>query len=827
MGGRSVVLFLGMLALTMYVVWLLSADARQQLNKLATAPGDNLQWTLSQMEVEYGALRRAAELARADEPATLRELRQRFDILYSRVAIIENARAFAPVLQDPGVSEAMDRVVSFVDDFVPLIDSSDEVLAAGLTRLRERAEEIQSDVRMTSLVGVKVYSAISETNRELAASAMFDLAMLVMAMVLLLVGVVVVLFYLLAITRSQTDEIEQTRSRLGSIVGTSLDAVVVVDRRNRIVEYNAAAERIFGYTREEALGADMATMIIPPHMRGAHASGMRRHLETGATRMIDSGLLQLQAMRKGGEVFPIELSISTARSAEGKIYISFIRDISDRISAEKELVEARDRAVMGEKAKADLLAVMSHEMRTPLNGILGTLELLDETDLNERQRHFVGIMETSGKMLLRHVNDVLDVSRMDAETAKPVVAPFDPAALAEEVAESLKSQAVARGNAVSVDILGPLPKLVSSDRGRIEQILVNLVGNACKFTRNGRIAIEIDATEDSDLVEFRVIDTGVGIAEPDLARIFDDFVTLDTSYARSSDGTGLGLGIARRLVEVLGGEIGVESEPGEGSVFWFRLSLPPAQSRVAVEVDQSRPVAADICARRVLLVEDNDINRLVAREMLEGQGCIVTEAVDGIDGVAQANGNRFDLILMDISMPRLDGVTAATRIHADGGQNADTPVVALTAHALPEDIERFRAAGFADVLVKPLSRRRLAETLSGRFGSFSVPEEMAALEDDLEDALGGSAAARVRSKAAVEIQATLEHFVERLKAGATGGELAKDLHRLVGLAGLLGLADAHQCLLRLQDALTAPSDLDLGALVSDIMSLLDETRDVA
>lgn len=826
-GGRGILLFLGILALIIYSVWLLSADARQQLNKLATAAGDNLQWTLAQLEVEYGTMRRAADAALADDSASLRELRQKFDILYSRIAIIESASAFDPVLEDPGVNEAMGRIEQFVADFVPVIDGGDAKLGDSLPEFRARAEAIQADVRMTSLVGVKIYSAVSETNRELAASAMFDLAMLVLFMVLLLLGVVIILVYVLAITRSQTDEIEQTRSRLGAIVGTSLDAVVVIDRNNRIVEYNAAAERIFGYSRAEALGADMADMIIPTHLRRAHTSGMKRFLDTGVTRMIDTGLIQLEAMRKGGEVFPIELSISTARSAEGKIYISFVRDISDRIAAEKELVEARDRAVMGEKAKADLLAVMSHEMRTPLNGILGTLDLLDETDLDERQRHFVDVMERSGKMLLRHVNDVLDVSRMDAEVAEIALTSFDPAALAQEVADSLRSQAVAQGNVLAVELLGPLPGLVSGDRGRIEQVLVNLVGNACKFTRDGRITIEVEATQGSDLVEFRVIDTGVGIAEADQIRIFDDFVTLDASYARSSGGTGLGLGIARRLASALGGEIGVESEPGEGSVFWLRVMLPPAERGGAEIVDQVTPSHPEARCYRVLLVEDNDINRLVAREMLVGKGCVVTEALDGLEGVKSAEAEEFDLIFMDISMPRLDGVIAAKRIRENCQQNRDTPIVALTAHALPDDIDRFREAGFADVLIKPLSRRSLNEVFAGLFGPADAEPAEPNSGDDLEDALGGPTAARVRSKAAVQIQATLGDFAVRLQQSATVEELARDVHRMVGLAGLLGLWDAHDRLLRLQEALREPSDVDLCELIAEIQSLLEEKRNVA
>ena len=826
-GGRGFALFLGLLAASVYCVWLLSSDARQQLNKLATAPGDNLQWTLSQLEVEFGALHAAALVASPEDPASLSELRRRFDVVYSRATIITSAQAFVPVLEDQGVRDAMTRVRDFLDDNIPLIDGPDDRLAASLPDFIEAADAIRPDVRMTTLVGVKVYSEITESNRERAAEAMFDLAMLVLFLVLLLLGFVVVLAHVLAITRRQTDEIEQTRSRLGSIVGTSLDAVVVVDRQNRVIEFNKAAERIFGYERSEVMGQKMSDLIVPPAQRQAHDDGMRRHLETGAKRMIDSGLFQMEAMRRDGSVFPVEMSISTARSAEGEIYISFIRDISNRVSAEKELVQARDRAVLGEKAKADLLAVMSHEMRTPLNGILGTLDLLQSTELDGRQRHFVEVMGTSGQMLLRHVNDVLDISRMDADKTEPANEGLDLSELVTSVAESLRGPAGARGNVVKVNFLGKIPSLVSGDRGRIEQVLVNLVGNAIKFTENGTITIEAEATPGSDEVELRVIDTGVGIGDENLNRIFEDFVTLDASFARGTEGTGLGLGITRRLVEILKGEIGVESELGEGSVFWVRIPLPECGGMLPDKKSIPTVKTPDARGRQVLLVEDNEINRLVAREMLLGFGCIVTEAFDGLDGIEYANRKRFDLILMDISMPRLDGVSAARQIREGTGPNGGTPIVALTAHTLPEDIRQFRQTGFSDVLIKPLSRGRLAEVLSGSFGGHDSLDRGLDMERELVEVLGGEAASQVRSKAIAEIFSSLEKMDRGLRGGTDTEAVLEDVHKMMGLSALVGLTETHSRLLALNKALKEPEGSGIRELVAAVRSSLEAVRAAA
>lgn len=823
----GIVLFGTAVALSVAGIWLLSGDARREIDALATASGDTLQWSLSQAELEHSKLMTAALRASADDAESLTTLRRRFDVFYSRMGIVERATAFDPLRAEPAVKDAIARSKDFLSDFVGSIDGSDAQLSAALSELRTGAAELEQDLRLMSLAGVKVFAQLSEDQRIRVADALFDLAMLLLFLGIVLVGLIVLLAQLLSFTRRQRARIERAQGRLQSIVATSLDGVVVVGRDDRVLEMNDAAERIFGYSREEALGRRMASLFIPQRFRGAHADAMQRHLKTGQTRMIDSGLVQLTALRRDGTEFPVELSISTAQSDRGEIFISFIRDISARVAAEQELVEARDRAVLGEKAKADLLAVMSHEMRTPLNGILGTLELLQATELTDRQRNFGESMRTSGQMLLRHVNDVLDVSRMDAEISEAARDPFDLVALVHSVRKSLESQAKARGNKLKVKFLGPVPRQVLGDRGRLEQVLVNLLGNATKFTENGRITIEVEATPGSDDVELRVIDTGIGIEEAELEHIFEDFVTLDASYSRSTEGTGLGLGIARRLVDVLGGEIGVESEIGDGSVFWVRVPLPADPGQSTSEPDEAMPLTAPRFGRDVLLVEDNEINRMVAREMLAEQGCRVVEATDGISGVERAAARRFDLILMDINMPQLDGLSAAERIQSGDGPNRATPIVALTANALPEDIRRFEDAGFADVIVKPLSRRRLAGVLSGSFGAPSAAIGPEGTADEFEQVLGSGEAARVRRRAIDEICHTLEGFENGISSSRGPRDIAQDLHRMVGLAGLVGLQSVHARLVSLQSRVDGKVSADFSSEVADIRASLRDEAHVA
>jgi len=563
----------------------------------------------------------------------------------ARVGLLQAGQVYQDLGDNPTVREGLDRIDAMLRAAAPVMDGDDAALLAALPVLRAETAAIRPVMRDVTLRGQRTLGRESDLRRAMASETLLRIAVLAASMGMVLVGMVVALALLARQARRRAEEQAHTRARLQAILSTSLDAVLVVDHNRRILDYNGAAEALFGHPVAEATGRDVADLVACPVERADCPGGLPRP---------GSGLTRVEGIRRDGSRFAAECSVDRVASAEAEVDVCFLRDISAALAAETALVAARDQALAGEKAKAEMLAVMSHEMRTPLNGLLGTAELLADTRLTARQRRFLETIRSSGQLLARHVNDVLDISRLDAGKMAVTVSVFDADALLSDVAASQRPLAEAQGNRLRVVLAGGGLGPVQGDGQKLRQILLNLTGNAVKFTRDGTITLTAERLA-GGMAAFEVEDTGIGIAAQDLPRVFDDFVTLDSSYSRQSEGTGLGLPIAKRMAGALGGRIAAQSTPGLGSR--FRLVLPlPAATRPAPGMPATRPAPAPSSPLRVLVVEDNAVNRMVLREMLLGDGHAVTEAADGAEGVAQALAAAHDLIFMDISMPGLDGV---------------------------------------------------------------------------------------------------------------------------------------------------------------------------
>jgi CheY-like chemotaxis protein len=401
--------------------------------------------------------------------------------------------------------------------------------------------------------------------------------------------------------------------------------------------------------------------------------------------------------------------------------VGLIHDFDERKRQELALIEAQRAAESGAEAKAAFLANMSHEIRTPMNGVMGVLHLLKTEQLSEEGRSMLEEALSCGQMLAELLNDVIDFSKIEAGHLELADEPVDPAALAHGVARLLRPQVEAKGLKLELEGFETLG-WVRTDPVRLRQALFNLVGNAVKFTLQGRIVIRavLRPGEPHPMLRLEIADTGVGIPAEAQARIFQRFDQGDASTTRRFGGSGLGLTITRRLAEMMGGEVGFTSTEGVGSTFWLEVAAPRAE-RVQAVIETTEAVLEGL---RILVVEDNSTNRMIATKLLENLGASVETAADGLLGVEAAARGAFDLILMDVQMPGIDGLEAARRIRALGGPVAGTPIVALTANVLAHQRQSYLEAGMDGVVGKPISPTALLTEIA-RLSEISDAEEPA------------------------------------------------------------------------------------------------------
>ncbi|AWK86150.1 hybrid sensor histidine kinase/response regulator [Azospirillum thermophilum] len=645
--------------------------------------------------------------------------------------------------------------------------------------------------------------------------------------------------------RDSERRLAESEARYRLLADNVTDIIVVMRADGTVAYVSPSVREILGYAPEAVTGRPLTALIHPDDLETAALAF------TGMEAASAPITITARIRHADGHFAWVEASMRPALDTDGTFTIvGAARDVTERKRYEDELQDARSDAEAANRVKSEFLAAMSHEIRTPLNGVIGFADLLLGTELTAEQRQYVALQREAGRGLLAIIGDILDYSKIEAGRLDLDERSFDLHRLMRDCRDLMSNAASQKGLLLQLAIGKAVPRYVRGDEARIRQILLNLVGNAIKFTGRGSVLVSVgmldpgpeDGTgggQGVTRVRFSVSDTGPGIPVADRASLFQRFSQGDRSTTRRFGGTGLGLIISKQLSELMGGRIGFESSVGIGSTFWFELPLP-----LADEVRSAASPAGPLPRRtgRILLAEDVPMNQIVTSSILCKAGHTVEVVEDGLAAVEAVEKGAFDLVLMDMQMPRMDGLQATTTIRSLADARSRIPIIALTANALAEQLQLCIDAGMNDHVTKPIEREALLAAVDRWLGSRDAGGEAAAeaipqpapapaepvlnrsVLDALAETLGDEALPRFVASTLSELTSR----VERIRSAGDRQSAGFDAHAMVSLAGNLGLVELSRISRSLQHACEqdrpdAPAlTLEIQAALHRAMTALDE-----
>jgi len=839
---KQLVGIVALLALALAVIGYLTFEINHKAQLFGQPAAEGHLGAFRQLSVQYAFLVLSAHQASSDPVGEFEKLRNEFKAFHSKSELLSTSQYYQDLPRTHLLKLNINKVQKFLSENAPLIEQPNAKLETTLPNLVKDLRNLQTPIKIISEAPTNSLIASPQAESGLTLWVYMRLALLTIlaGFSISLAAILIARQRAARATPSVEKDIQIMRPE--SLAANAHDAVLNLSKDGIIIEYKNNAEALFGYTKQEALGRNFEDLFIPPKLLNRYRKELKNFTLSAIASPEHAQRFKAWLQRKSGETFPAEISFQPIAPKERSRISLVIRDLTKEKTKQKNIINALNIARQSEQQKTAFIATNSHEMRNPLQGLLGALKLLNDTDLYPVQKRYVETMDASGRMLLAQIENALDVSKVNEARAELRADPIQLDQLIAEVITSHAALSEEKGNEIrhqwvhspAADILG--------DKVKLQQILLNLLSNATQFTRDGKILIETEImtqSPDAIIVEFRVRDTGIGITPDRLGRIYDDFETSNQANADFSASTGLGLGIVRRLVDLMGGQLSAESAFGEGSTFLFRIAFKPHLPALETPLNLAR-FANHLSPINILMVEDNEINRFILQEMLKLEGHHVTEAKNGKRGVEAAAKQKFDLILIDISMPVMDGIEASRRIRSSGCVSADTPIIAVTAHAMPDEIDEFLAAGINDKIIKPIERRTLLEKIR-LYCPQSAPKQDLLPECDaswkieildqphIQDILiqlGSNKLQNLMQQFVHETDEMLE-FLDPADAGSKGNltkETIELVHRAAGSAAVLGAVALHQKLNMIELAARSDRADQVSHLIKNIGVIWNKTQ---